>query len=189
MIDYVSDSGIKYESSDFAGQLRDLSGVDYNRCYQCLTCTLSCPVVSIMDYPPNQMIRLIQMGAINEVLRSATIWRCASCETCVSRCPQGIDIRRLMDALRQMALQEHKSGKEKIVPAFHNIFLNNIRQWGREYELGMIIALKIKSRDFFGDLVSGMKMLLKRKLSLIPGRIENLKDMKALFERSEKERV
>lgn len=170
----------------FNKQVKDLSGVDYSRCYQCLTCTLSCPVISIMDYSPNQIIRMIQLGARAEVLQSKTIWRCASCETCVSRCPQGVDICRLMDTLRQIALQENQMGEETTIPTFHQIFLKSIRKWGREYELGMVIELKLKGKDFFNDLATGIRMLLKRKLRLIPHDVKGSKDIKTIFQRSEK---
>ena len=99
MAELFSHIGDTVFTVNFNKQIKDLSGVDYSRCYQCLTCTLSCPVISIMDYSPNQIIRMIQLGARSKVLQSNTIWRCASCETCAGRCPQGIDIRRLMDTL------------------------------------------------------------------------------------------
>ncbi|MFH1648097.1 MAG: 4Fe-4S dicluster domain-containing protein [Chloroflexota bacterium] len=165
----------------FGRLVRESSGVDFNRCYQCLTCTLSCPVSFAMDYQPNQLMRMIQTGAGAEVLRSRTIWVCASCETCAARCPQGIDIPRVMDTLRQMALREKVAGREVAIPAFHRTFLKSIRRWGREYELGMVIGLKIKMRDFFSDISLGIRMLMKRKMSLLPHRIKGAAEIKAIF--------
>ncbi len=181
---HVSPSGSEVRDETFAEQVKELSGVNFNRCYQCLTCTLSCPVLFAMDYFPNQILRMIQFGVKSEVLQSDTIWLCASCETCVTRCPNEIDIPRLMDALRQMALQENVSGEETTIPIFHQIFLKGIRQRGRQYELGMLLELKFRVRDFFSDIGIGIKMLRKRKLTLLPTRIKGLKEIKAIFSKS-----
>ncbi|MFH0914798.1 MAG: 4Fe-4S dicluster domain-containing protein [Chloroflexota bacterium] len=168
---------------DFARQVRERSGVNLSRCYQCLTCTLGCPVLSVMDYYPDQIVRMIQLGAKYEVLHSAAIWRCASCETCVTRCPHEIALPRLMDALRQMALQEKVSGKETVIPAFHQAFLKSIRQWGRQYELGMLLEFKLKVKDLLSDTGLGMKMLRKRKLSLLPRKFPGQREVRAMWEK------
>ena len=181
---YATPSGSEVTESTFAGQVKELSGVDFNRCYQCLTCALGCPVLFAMDYLPNQILRMIQLGAKSEVLQSATIWLCASCETCATRCPYEIDIPRLMDTLRQMALREKVSSKETTVLPFHQIFLKSIRQRGRQYELGMILELKFRVRDFFSDIGLGIKMLRKRKLSLFPRRIRGYREIKTIFRKS-----
>jgi heterodisulfide reductase subunit C2 len=166
---------------NFAQQLKEQSGVDFDRCYQCLTCTLGCPFVSTMDFQPNQLIRKIQTGARDEVLRSRTIWRCASCETCVTRCPNEINMPRLMDTLRQMARVQRVAAGDKAIATFHRAFIAGIRQWGKQYELGMLLSFKIKAGDLFSDLGLGMKMMQKRKISLLPGRNKSGKDLKAIF--------
>ena len=182
---HVSLSGSKVTESAFAEQVREQSGVDINRCYQCLTCTLSCPSAFAMDYSPNQLIRLIQLGARQEVLQSSTIWLCASCETCVTRCPNEIDIPRLMDTLRQMAVREHVLGRETTAPVLNRIFLKGVERWGKPYELGMLIELKLRVRDFFSDLDMGLKMLRRGKFSLLPRRIRGYREISDIFRRSE----
>ena len=169
--------------SDFAKDVREQSGVNFDRCYQCLTCTLSCPVSLGVDYLPHQLIRKIQIGARDEVLRSQIIWRCVSCETCITRCPQQIDIPRVMDTLRQIALRERVSLGDKSTPVFHQIFLKNIRQWGRQYELGMLLEFKIRAGDLFSDIGLGIKMLRKRKINLLPERAKSGQAIQALFKK------
>ena len=185
---YVSLSGSEVSELAFTRQVKELSGVNIDRCYQCLTCALGCPVLFAMDYLPNQILRMIQLGAKSDVLQSATIWLCSSCETCATRCPYEIDIPRLMDTLRRMALQEKVSGKETTIPAFHQIFLKGIRQRGRQYELGMLLELKFRVRDLFSDIRLGVKMFQKRKLRLLPKRIIGYREIKTIFRKSE-ERV
>jgi heterodisulfide reductase subunit C len=90
-----------------------------------------------------------------------------------------------MDTLRQMALQEKVSGKETVIPTFHQTFLKSIRQWGKQYELGMLLELKFRVRDFFSDIGLGIKMLLKGKLSLLPGRVRGYREIRNIFQKSE----
>jgi heterodisulfide reductase subunit C len=171
----------KSSAQEFARLIKEQSGVDFDRCYQCLTCTLGCPFAVTMDYLPHQVVRLLQMGAKEELLHSRTIWRCASCETCLTRCPNEINLPRLMDTLRQMALEANVPPGDRGVPAFHRSFLGSVRQWGRQYELGMLLSFKIRVRDLFSDLGLGIKMLQKRKLGLLPGQNKARREVKAIF--------
>jgi heterodisulfide reductase subunit C len=89
----------------FVQQVEEISGQDLLACNQCGKCSAGCPVVAAMDLLPSQVIRMAQLG-MEEVLESETIWICASCLTCVTRCPKGVDLPRLMEALRQIALRQ-----------------------------------------------------------------------------------
>ncbi|HEY75027.1 MAG TPA: 4Fe-4S dicluster domain-containing protein [Thermoflexia bacterium] len=90
--------------SEFVREVEEISGEDLLACNQCGKCSAGCPVASVMDLLPSQVIRLAQLG-MEEVLESRTIWICASCLTCVTRCPKGVDLPRLMEALREVALR------------------------------------------------------------------------------------
>ena len=75
-----------------------------------------------MDLLPNQVIRCIQLGQDNEVMNSKTPWLCASCFTCVARCPMGVDLSRIMEAIRTLLIRKGKepanlSGSEFKPPA------------------------------------------------------------------------
>ena len=89
----------------FVQQVEEISGQDLLSCNQCGKCSAGCPVVAAMDLLPSQVIRMAQLG-MEDVLESNTIWICASCLTCVTRCPKGVDLPRLMEALRQTALRQ-----------------------------------------------------------------------------------
>jgi heterodisulfide reductase subunit C2 len=93
---------------EFVTQVERISGESLLACNQCGKCSAGCPVAFSMDLLPNQIIRLAQLG-ITEVLDSPTIWTCAACLTCVSRCPKGIDLPRVMEALRVMKMQKDGS--------------------------------------------------------------------------------
>ena len=172
----------------FAGKVRDRCGTDFDRCYQCLTCSLGCPVSFAMDYLPNQIIRMVQLGLRDEVLSCSTIWLCATCETCVARCPNDVDVLKVMDTLKEIALEEKVKTKESEIPIFHQTFLGSIRQWGRTHELSMLILLKLKTRDIaVGDLILGVKMFLKGKLKVLPKKTKGVDEIKAIFERTKGE--
>lgn len=89
---------------EFVKQIELISGESLLACNQCGKCSAGCPVAFSMDILPNQVIRLAQLG-IDEALASQTIWTCAACLTCVSRCPKGIDLPRVMEAMRQVAME------------------------------------------------------------------------------------
>ncbi len=89
----------------FVRQVEEISGQNLLACNQCGKCSAGCPVVAAMDILPSQVIRMAQLG-MEEVLESNTIWICASCLTCSTRCPKGVDVPRLMEALRQIALRQ-----------------------------------------------------------------------------------
>ena len=71
-----------------------------------------------MDALPNQLIRRLQLGLLDtQGLR--TPWVCATCLTCSVRCPKGIDVPRVMEALRSIELrsgEDHDSLSE-LAPA------------------------------------------------------------------------
>jgi heterodisulfide reductase subunit C2 len=90
----------------FVGQIEDISGENLLACNQCGKCSAGCPVAFSMDILPNQVIRLAQLG-IEDVLECQTIWTCAACLTCVSRCPKGIDLPRVMEAMRLIAMERN----------------------------------------------------------------------------------
>jgi len=75
-------------------------------CYQCGKCSAGCPAADVMDLLPHQVIRFAQLGLIDEILESKTIWICASCITCTARCPRGVDLAKIMEALRQVVLRK-----------------------------------------------------------------------------------
>jgi len=91
---------------DIILEIKAISGEDVRACYQCGKCTAGCPLASAMDLMPNQILRLLQLGEYEQVLKSRTIWQCASCLTCAARCPKEVDPARVMDALRTILMRQ-----------------------------------------------------------------------------------
>ena len=163
---------------------KKINGVPLQRCYQCRKCTAGCPVAVHMEYNLNKVVRMIQNGKRDEVLNSSTIWICLSCETCITRCPNQIDIARMMDVLRQMAIESGLGARERNILKFHESFLSNIKMGGRINEPLMMVQYKLKSGDLFSDAVMGVEMFMKGKLSLMSPRTKDLKSVKDIFEKT-----
>jgi len=173
-------------AASFLEEAKKRSGENLSLCYQCLKCTAGCPTAPYMDIRPNNIIRMIQMGMKDQVLRSHAIWLCVSCETCGTRCPNKIDIGVLMDVLREMAVEEKVPAAEKNIHLLHEAFVKSIRRGGRVHEATMLIDYKLRSRDFFTDLIPGMVLFMKGKIPLLPTLIKGRGDVKRIFERCKK---
>lgn len=161
-----------------------INGVPLQRCYHCRKCTAGCPVAVAMDYKPNAVVRMVQRGERQQVLESSAIWLCLSCETCTTRCPNEVDIARMMDVLREMALASKARVAEKKVVAFHESFLASIRRDGRVNPTLMACQYKLKSGDYFSDVGIGLSMFAKGQLPLLIRKAAEVKEVRKLFSRS-----
>ena len=94
----------KPENARFKSKIEELSGENIDLCFQCGGCSSGCPLTEEMDLLPSTVIRYAQLG-MEEVLESATPWVCVTCFNCEVRCPRGIDIANVMEAVRQTLLR------------------------------------------------------------------------------------
>ena len=170
----------------FIDQVQERCKENLRLCYQCLKCTVGCPTAPYMDFTPSTILRMVQLGLKREVLESNSIWLCVSCETCGTRCPNEIDIGVLMDALREMALEEGYRTKEKAIVALHAAFMESIRRGGRVHEATMLMEYKLRSGDYWTDLIPGMKLFMKGKIPLIPGRIRGMDSIREMYRKTRK---
>jgi heterodisulfide reductase subunit C len=140
-----------------------------------------------MDYAPAQMLRMVQLGQRDLLLRSSAIWLCIGCETCGTRCPNEIHAGAVIDALRQIAIARDVPAAERSVLKLHQAFLNSIRRFGRLHELSMILEHKLTSRDLLSNLDMGIDMFLKGKIHPFPKRIQGMDQVKRMFELGDEE--
>ena len=168
------------------------SHVNVSACYQCKKCSSGCPVTFAMDYLPNQIIHMIRIGLKDEVLKSSAIWVCASCETCSTRCPNDIDVAKIIDTMRMAARRSGVKVAEKEVTYFHDAVLSSVKTTGRLYELGMIGQFMLKKGGFFSQIKSGalmdqaklgLSMFKKGKLKLFPKFIKGRGEVSKLFKK------
>lgn len=177
-------------NDDFRTLVGKLSGQPLSQCYQCGKCTAGCPVSFAMDVVPNRVIRMVQAGLKDEVLRCQSIWICATCSTCTARCPEGVDPARVMEVLRIMAGKEGipAPGRGRDVSIFNRIFLKSVRSNGRMFEAGTMAGFNVKSLHLLREASTGMHMFIKGKLKLLPEKIRNRKEIDNIFEAVVRER-
>ena len=107
-------------------------GKNVLQCYQCGTCSGSCPVLEEMEHGPRRILYMIQSGMEEAVLSSPDMWRCVSCYSCANRCPRGIEITDLMADLRRLAVKKgYVDDKEAV---FGRAFAETVADNGRLYE-------------------------------------------------------
>ncbi len=181
---------MSYPSSQDAHQFRkdvlSVSGEDASKCIQCGKCSAGCPISLEMDLQPNQVLRLVQMNDAKTVLKSSTIWLCASCQTCSVRCPDNIDIAKIMDALRKLTLETRvHPGEEKVVK-FDEIFLDTIRKRGRVHELELVMRYNLACRQPLKDAHLGPLMFSRGKLGLLGHKIKEVAKVKEIFKNSKR---
>ena len=99
-------------NSEVIEKIEEISGENIYKCYQCGKCTAGCPAAAEMDYGPAQSIRLLQLGLVDKLLNSNTIWICASCVMCFNRSPKGVDFSKMADACRMIKLRQEGSKVE-----------------------------------------------------------------------------
>ena len=164
-------------------------------CFQCRKCTNGCPVTFAMDLYPDEVIRMVILGQRKTVLACQTIWVCAACETCTTRCPNDVKIAELMDCLKEMALREGVPSPQPGILALHETFLNNIKKRGRLYETTLLPAYLFKSGEVLNrwnsgiwryDLNLGRQMFSKGRWPLIPKSIKGKKEVRKILTRRNK---
>ena len=151
-----------------ADRIRAEIGENVFSCYQCVKCTAGCPLVEHFDLAPNQVMRAVQLGLDDKALGAKTPWLCAGCETCSTRCPNGIDVARVMDFLAAEATAQGNRPAVPEVALFNEIFLRNARLMGRTYELGLTGEFNARSGQPLKDWRLGLEMIRRGKLKLLP---------------------
>ena len=100
-------------------------------CYQCGTCTGSCPSGKRTPYRIRSIIRKSLMGLRSEVLTDDTIWECVTCYACQERCPRGVAIVDVVKIIRNMQsqagrmAQAHKMTGSFVLKTGHGVPIND----------------------------------------------------------------
>jgi heterodisulfide reductase subunit C len=174
------------QKDDFLGEvLATRGGERVLDCYQCGTCSGSCPVLSEMDYGPRQIMHMIHMGMEKEVLSCPDMWFCVSCYACTNRCPRGIEIADVMAALRSLAFR--KGFTQDKEAKFGLAYAETVERHGRLFEPELIIRYYLRTLDVMAllrMLPLAWKMLYKGKLSFLPERVEDTQTWRRIFARA-----
>ena len=105
----TAENAIPAPSSEFLAKISTISGESFSACMQCGTCSAICPMTGSVQLTTRQVMHLVQWGQQETLQACDTPWVCASCHECVVRCPRGIDIPRVMEALRLLTLRRNEN--------------------------------------------------------------------------------
>jgi len=86
--------------SEAAEAIIEAGGETLKSCYQCGLCTATCPWNLVRSFLTRRLIHESQIGLLE--LESDDVWLCATCSTCVERCPRGVEIIDIFTAIRRI---------------------------------------------------------------------------------------
>ena len=140
------------------------TGQNPNKCYQCGNCSAGCPMAGRGDFLPHQIFRHLQMDS-DEPLKAVQPWLCVGCQTCAARCPQELDLSRVMDFLRA---EQVRAGTvppgARAMAAFNETFLQQVLSRGRLEEVRLGAMYNLKTRAPFQNLLAVPGLLLRGKI-------------------------
>ena len=88
-------------------KVTEISGENVKACMQCGTCSAVCPMVDSMNMTTRHAMHLLQFGLTDDVIDSKLATVCASCHSCSVRCPRGIDVAKVFEAVRLMVSRDN----------------------------------------------------------------------------------
>lgn len=94
---------------------------------------------------------------------------------------------KLMDAVRQMGLEEGLLPKEGAVP-FTEIFLHQVKSYGRLWDTMLGASYNLRRLRPFKDLGLAARLLMKGKIAFRPERVSHREEIRRIFERLSKDR-
>jgi len=174
----------------FIEEIRRIPGGDkILDCIQCGVCAGSCHARFAMDYSPMQILKMAHLGLKKEVLSSSTIWICASCYTCASRCPRSLNIPAIMSGFKHMAMKNNVKAPIELKPKFHKAFTEIVAKYGRMHEPALQLRLtkKTSPRQLLRNASLGVRMLRKGKLSLKPSKLASTTRFSNIVDKATKE--
>ncbi|MCB2188454.1 MAG: 4Fe-4S dicluster domain-containing protein [Deltaproteobacteria bacterium] len=174
-------------SSPVARELTGAPGESLAACYGCRKCSGGCPLTFAMDLLPHQVVRLALLGQREALLTSRTIWLCASCQTCLTRCPNQVDLPGLMDHLRALAIKEGVPPALPRVLQFHQCFLGEVRARGRVWEASLMGRYLLATGGWRGPEARdnarlGWELFRRGRLALLPHGVRGRGWLRELFQ-------
>lgn len=175
------------EERNFVQEIAQNAGVNLRDCYQCGKCSAGCPMAEAMDLPPQQIMRLLQMGKVDQVLQAESPWICAQCNTCSARCPQKVDTAAVMREVRRAS---HEKGHHKLHDSnvFETLFIKGIKAKGKSNEQYLAAQYNITSGHFIQDAFNAPKMFQKNMIGVSIQQSENPAAIKAIIEKCQEQK-
>lgn len=180
---------IKYEAEAdpaFAPRIKEKRGCEkLEACIQCGTCSGVCPLSIYMDHTPRQVILLTRSGFRDEVLKSNTIWLCASCYECTVSCPKDIKITDIIYSLKQEAIRARAYPRGLPIPVLAREFYKMVRGYGRTTESFLVVKLLLKTNILAGFKMwrLGLQLVTSGRFGFLPESIKNRGQLRQILDR------
>jgi len=174
--------------SAFLAEVDRIPGGDrLRRCIQCGTCSGTCPVSYAMDLQPRELVAHFRAGSLDTILRSQTIWLCASCYSCTVRCPAGIKVTDLIYALKRMALEGRVKNDRRPTAVLAKAFVRTVHDRGRNDEMRLLLryCLRVSPWRLLGMIPLGWRLFRAGRLPWSTGRVRGLKGLRRLMAKAE----
>jgi heterodisulfide reductase subunit C len=178
---------IKYDADRVVGFGKEIMSVvgceQLPSCIQCGTCSGACPLSIYMDFSPRQVMALVRADFKNEVLRSHTIWLCASCYGCTVECPRQIRITDIMYALKQRAIKEQVYPRHMPIPILAKAFAQMVLSKGRITETLLVMQLFLRAnwRAVLSSWRLGLGLIRTGRFVIKPERIRRQGELNAML--------
>ncbi|MCL1984171.1 MAG: CoB--CoM heterodisulfide reductase subunit C [Methanomassiliicoccaceae archaeon] len=127
---------------EFTEEIAANGGASLMLCFQCGTCTASCPSGKFTAYRTRKLMRAAQLGLKDDTINSEDLWQCTTCYTCSERCPRDVQIVDVVTALRNIAVangklyEGHKKVAANLIKVGHTVD-NNDKIKALRKELGL----------------------------------------------------
>jgi heterodisulfide reductase subunit C len=73
-------------------------------CFTCSECSNVCPIFFERNaFDPQLIMRMVNLGLIDELLQSPSLWLCLECERCSEACGQLVKPHQIIKGLKEMA--------------------------------------------------------------------------------------
>ncbi|MFZ0966585.1 MAG: 4Fe-4S dicluster domain-containing protein [Candidatus Bathyarchaeia archaeon] len=108
--------------------LSKLSGRELVNCFQCSRCTSGCTALKLLELKPHEIVKLVNLGFVDELASSDIIWTCVTCLKCVQRCPQKASPYHVIMALRNLAVEREVKVPEGYLKAVSRILESGLAE-------------------------------------------------------------
>jgi len=88
--------------------LDKIPDANFDLCLTCGTCTGGCPASEQFGMDPRKLIRMLNFGMDDEILKSDWKWVCSMCGRCQLACPMNINIPKLIYNIRSKMAREKR---------------------------------------------------------------------------------
>ena len=176
------------EAAFYRQKLIERVQADVRECYQCGNCTASCPAAFTYDFMPNQMMRMLQVGMIDEVLDSKSIQLCVQCLTCSARCPRNIDVAGIFEELKTVVVAQERKVPEH-VKTFNKVFMDAVARFGRLpefYDMARFYAGTLNPKMALGNVGLMGPVMARRKMPLLPRKAKGADEVGRIYKKTMK---